>query len=120
MYKKQRPNKTTINRNESYIGETIEQKVRRLVNNKEPIKDRAAQIYTERKDGVPPETDIRTDRFEYAVDARDKIVRDHIARRDNAGKRDIGAEAKENMAKEGEGKPAGSETGGNKSDKPSQ
>lgn len=30
-------------------------------------------IYTEKKDGVQPEYDIRTDRFEVALDAIDKI-----------------------------------------------
>ena len=30
-------------------------------------------IYTEKKDGVQPEFDIRTDRFEIAIDAIDKI-----------------------------------------------
>ena len=30
-------------------------------------------IYTEKKDGVRPEYDIRTDRFEVAIDAMDKI-----------------------------------------------
>lgn len=30
-------------------------------------------IYTEKKDGVQPEFDIRTDRFEVAIDAMDKI-----------------------------------------------
>ena len=30
-------------------------------------------IYTEKKDGVQPEYDIRTDRFEVAIDAIDKI-----------------------------------------------
>lgn len=30
-------------------------------------------IYTEKKDGVLPEYDIRTDRFEVALDAMDKI-----------------------------------------------
>lgn len=30
-------------------------------------------IYTEKKDGVRPEFDIRTDRFEVAIDAIDKI-----------------------------------------------
>ena len=32
-----------------------------------------AEIYTEKKDGVQPEFDIRTDRFEVAIEAMDKI-----------------------------------------------
>ena len=54
---------------EAYVGESIEHKVRRIVNNKEPIKDGAPLIYTERKDGVQPSYNIRTDRFEVAVEA---------------------------------------------------
>ena len=41
---------------ESYIAESLEHKVKRILNNKEPIKDGAPLIYTERKDGVLPLT----------------------------------------------------------------
>ena len=46
---------------EIYEGETIEQKVNSIVNNNEPITDGSPIIFTERKDGVLPEYDIRTD-----------------------------------------------------------
>jgi len=55
MYNKKQPNKTTIHRNTSYQGETLEKKINRIVNNKEPIKDGAPLMYTERKDGVRAE-----------------------------------------------------------------
>ena len=42
-------------------GETMEQKVAKLVENNEPITDGAPIIYTEKKDGVLPQYDIRTD-----------------------------------------------------------
>ncbi len=54
-------------------GETIEQKVDRVVNNGEPIEDGAPNIYTERRDGVGAQYDIRTDRWEVAVDAMDAV-----------------------------------------------
>ena len=54
-------------------GETIEAKVRRVVQNNEPISDGAPIIYTERKDGVIPAYDIRTDRWIIALDAMDKV-----------------------------------------------
>ena len=38
--------------------EYIEEKVRRITENKEPIKDGAPIIYTERKDGVNPAYNI--------------------------------------------------------------
>lgn len=71
-------------------GEFIEQKVQRIVESGEPIEDSAPIIYTERKDGVLPAYDIRTDRFAIAQDAmekvndsRSKIVEMKIAKREN-------------------------------------
>lgn len=91
-----KPSKTSIARNTSYEGETIENKVERIVNNKEPITDGAPLIYTDRKDGVIAATNIRTDRFEIAIDATDKIAKAHIAKRQKT----LGEKAKEGMAKE--------------------
>lgn len=74
--------RTTINRNKSYKGETIEQKVHRIVNNREPITDGAPVIYTDRKDGVIPTYDIRTDNWELAVDQMDLVTKNHLAKRE--------------------------------------
>ena len=74
--------KTTIEVNDSYEGETIEHKVRRITQNQEPITDGAPIIYTERKDGVKPEYDVRTDRFELAVDAMDTLTQQKLAKRE--------------------------------------
>lgn len=63
-------------------GESIENKVKRLLANKEPIKDGSPIIYTDRKDGVNPAYNIRTDRFEIACDAMDKVHRSKEAKRD--------------------------------------
>ncbi len=67
--------------NESYEGETLETKVKRIVTNKEPITDGAPIIYTERKDGVIPGYDIRTDRFEIAIEAMDVVSKSNLAKR---------------------------------------
>lgn len=96
MYKQNQLAKTTLNVNTCTEGETIEKKIRRIVNNKEPIKDGAPIVYTERKDGVLPQYDIRTDRFEIAVDKLDYISRAAEARRQS----NIAARAKEGMDKE--------------------
>lgn len=93
MYKKTKRSRTSINVNEAYLGETIEQKIHRIVNNKEPIKDGAPLIYQERKDGVSPDCDMRTDRFDVAIDAMDKVTKTHKAKRDQR----LGEKAKENM-----------------------
>lgn len=42
-------------------GETIETKVARITQNKEPITDSAPIIFTEKKDGVLPAYNIRPD-----------------------------------------------------------
>ena len=82
MYRVRKADVTSLKVNTSYEGESIEQKVERIVNNKEPISDGAPLIYTERKEGVRPETDVRTDRFEIAVDAMDKVAKSKIAKRE--------------------------------------
>lgn len=96
MYTKIKPHKTTLNVNKTYVGETIEQKINRITNNKEPIKDGAPLTYTERKDGVQAQYNIRTDRFEIALDAMDAVSKTFKAKRENK----IGEEAKKNMEKE--------------------
>lgn len=82
MYKVSKPRKSTITVNESYIGERIEEKIERIMQNKEPISDGAPLIFTERKDGVLPEYDPRTDRFEVAIDAMDKVASSKRAKRE--------------------------------------
>lgn len=74
-------NSTLISTNDCYEGETIEMKIRRIVNNGEPISDGAPLIFTDRKDGVKPEYDIRTDRFEIAIDAMDAVSKAKVAKR---------------------------------------
>lgn len=74
---------TSINVNKSYDGETLEQKIERVTTNKEPIKDGAPIIYTDRKDGVQAGYNIRTDRFEIAIEAMDKVSSSMRASREN-------------------------------------
>lgn len=67
--------KTRIYKNESEIGESIETKLRKIFEEKEPITQQFERIYTNRKDGVLPEFNIRTDRFEIARVAKEKLNR---------------------------------------------
>lgn len=60
---------------EIYEGESIETKCARILQDKEPITDTAPIIYTTKEDGVLPAYNIRTDRFDVAMDAYDKITR---------------------------------------------
>ena len=54
-------------------GESIEQQMRKAVAGKEPIQATAKVTYNDRKDGVLKQHDIRTDRFEVAMMATDRI-----------------------------------------------
>lgn len=74
--------KTAINRkgwiidpNLTYQAEPREVKLRKIISGESSNMEDGVfpTIYTEKKDGVQPEFDIRTDRFEVAIDAIDKI-----------------------------------------------
>lgn len=54
-------------------GERIELKIDRMTQNNEPIGDSAPLIYTARKDGVIAAYDIRTDKWDIALDAMEKV-----------------------------------------------
>lgn len=111
MYKKPPTTRSTIRRNKSVEGETIEQKMERIINNKEPIKDGAPQIFTERSEGVKAAYNIRTDRFEVAIDAMDKVQKSYTARREDRAKKGEGKD--KNNEENGEPKPTqGKPTGG--------
>lgn len=63
------------NPNLTYQAEPREVKLRKIINGEANNMEDGVfpTIYTEKKDGVLPEYDIRTDRFEVAIDAMDKI-----------------------------------------------
>lgn len=96
--------KGTLKVNDSYEGETLEVKIRRLLNNKEDMGEPGVPlIYTERQEGVQAAYDIRTDRFEIAVEAKDYVTRSRLADRDNRHKtpEQIQAEETERQAEAG-------------------
>lgn len=98
MYKFRKPTATTLKVNTAKLGETIEQKVHRIVNNKEPIKDQAPLNYTERKDGINPDYDVRADKWERAIDAMGAVNKSKLTQR-----KSMGEQAKEGMEKEKDG-----------------
>lgn len=63
------------NPNLTYQAEPREVKLRKIISGESNNMEDGVfpTIYTEKKDGVLPEYDIRTDRFEVAIDAIDKI-----------------------------------------------
>lgn len=100
--------KTAINRKGcinnpdlTYQAEPREVKLRKIISGESSNMEDGVfpTIYTEKKDGVMPEYDIRTDRFEVAIDAIDKINKsaaNQVAK--NKGEteavKDFGAEVK--------------------------
>lgn len=64
----------------TYEGECIEKKVQRIVNESGPIEDSAPIIFQERGDGVKPEFNIRTNRWEIAIDAMDKVSAEELSK----------------------------------------
>lgn len=59
-------------------GETIEQRIERIMNNDEGITDTVPIIYTEKSDGVIPMYNIRTDKFEQLIEAKDALKQSNI------------------------------------------
>lgn len=72
---------TTIETDFLEKGESIEEKMRRVTTTNEPIENVAPLIYTERKDGVQPQFDIRTDRFAIAQEAMGAVEKSITAKR---------------------------------------
>ena len=94
-YKKVTYGKSQLKRIPTYEGESIEQKLERILSNKEPITDGAPEIYTERKDGAQAQFNIRTDRWEVAAEAMDLVQKNVEAKRDaKAAKKEVEKEAK--------------------------
>lgn len=81
MYQQNRMLRSSIRRNTCVVGERLEDRVHRMMFNNEPIGDGAPLIYTDRRRGVQAEHDIRTDKFDVAVKAMDKVHKDNLAKR---------------------------------------
>ena len=89
---------------EQYAGETIEEKVRRILEDHEPLEDEGIQtLYSARGEGVLPETNIRTDRWDLAAEAMDIATKAREAQRnDKEAKAKLAKEARDGMNKEGQ------------------
>lgn len=108
MYKQGERLRTTLKVDKSYEGETMEEKLRRIKNNREPLSDGITPlIYTNRADGVMPEYDIRADKFELMIESAEKNYETHATNK-KAFEEKLEAENKAAREK-AEGKPAGGE-----------
>ena len=81
-------------------GECIEEKIRRVTQNGEPITDGAPIIFTEKKDGVLPQYDIRTDRWDIALMAMDAVNKAKTAKSKSYGEKK--EEARNDETRKGE------------------
>lgn len=87
MYKTPILKRSNVKANASTEGETLEDKIDRFVNNKETITDQGSpKIYMERSEGINKAYNFRTDRFEVAIEAMDKVAKSYAARREERGK----------------------------------
>lgn len=86
MYKIPKFQKTNIVSESSTEGETIENQIAKALSEGSKLGDNKPLIYTERKEGVRAETNIRTDRFEVAIEATSKIDKSYKASREERHK----------------------------------
>lgn len=102
MYKQPKYSKTVITTSgEAWkIGESIEDRLRRVRTAKETIKDTSPKIYTARKDGVIPAYDIRSDKFDHAIDLMNTVTERRV---EAAKKKTMGEQAQDGMKAEGDG-----------------
>lgn len=92
---------TSITCNESETGERIEDKVERIMFAGEAINDSAQLVYNSREDGIDAATNIRTDKWDLALDAMSEIGRRTELERTEAVRNNMSV-VKENEVKENE------------------
>lgn len=71
-------NKIRVNNFEGMIemtekGETLIKKIQRILDENEPLTDGAPMIYTPKQAGVRDDCNIRTDKWDLAMNAMDKV-----------------------------------------------
>lgn len=76
-------------------GESIETRVRKMVESGEPITDTAPLIYTEKKDGIISDYDIRSDKFDVALEALDTLGKTSIAKNNQIAEEAKGLEVRD-------------------------
>lgn len=62
-------------------GETLELQIKRMKETNQPIEGGAPTIYTARKDGVIPEYDIRSDKWDRALENMEQVSRNRQEQR---------------------------------------
>lgn len=91
-------NKTTLRGPVGTAGETLEAKLRRIKRTGEGIGAESIPIFTERRDGVLAQTNIRNDKFENMIEAHDKVTETRRTMREKKAQKEI---EEKNPPKEG-------------------
>lgn len=103
----QRPNTRIFNVTKT-IGVRLEDMINKLKSHGEPIDGTSPLIYTERKNGVMPEYDIRTDKWDVAATAMNVVHKNDAAK----GKSVADATPKKEEKKSSESESTGTESKG--------
>lgn len=104
IYKKIPKERTSINTSKFMReGQSIEQTMRIATANKEQAVAMLPEIYQKRNEGIDPICDIRTDKFQLAQDAMDKVTRAHLLAHQNKDK--MGKERDNSWITDEEGNP---------------
>ena len=89
---------------EPYEGETIEDKCARIIENNEPITDGAPIVHTKRADGVQAQYNIRTDKWDVALTAMDKVAESKKNKIKERMSKGLSGQPKEEQTKEEQSK----------------
>lgn len=110
MYRTPVMQKGNIEINNSVEGQTIEEKIEKMLLNKgKAIEgEKSPLVYQERKAGINAAYNIRTDRWEIAIEAGDRIAASYKARREETPKMEI---SKGGNEEDGEAKSTHGESG---------
>lgn len=92
---------------ESYKGISIEDRCKLLMETGEPIRDTSPLIFTPKEKGVMPQYDVRTDKWDIAQNAMDRVNKERIAKGQQPPSQET---KKEETAKGGASSDAGQPT----------
>lgn len=110
MFRKQQYDKGTQISEKEIEGISIERKVETMIANKEPIEAGAAEmIYMDKGSGVLNSTNIRTDKWDVALDAMTQIAEGRMKQRENKLKAIKGDKNSSDLNEQKEVSPKGGE-----------
>ena len=92
---------------DDYKGLSIEDRCKILLETGEPIKDTTPLIFTPKEKGVMPQYDVRTDKWDIAQNAMDRVNKERIAKGQQPPREEV---KKEDTAQGGASNDAGQPT----------